>query len=90
MINLHYYLIKTRVPLARASKQNSAKSDMRRLKRVTYPCPFASLTMPKKTTAEATNSATAQQQYMMHDGIDHYELPKAVITRIAKSAVRPA
>ena len=46
--------------------------------------------MPKKTTAEATNSATAQQQYMMHDGIDHYELPKAVITRIAKSAVRPA
>ena len=44
--------------------------------------------MPKKsTTTEAGNSAQTQQEYMMHDGLDNYELPKAIVTRIAKSAV---
>jgi hypothetical protein len=46
--------------------------------------------MPPRATAAATaaSSAQAQQDTILEaEGIDAYELPKALITRIAKSGV---
>jgi DNA polymerase epsilon subunit 3 len=45
--------------------------------------------MPRANQAAvAASSAQAQQDAMVEaEGIDHYELPKALVTRIAKSAV---
>ncbi|KAH7104476.1 histone-fold-containing protein [Auriculariales sp. MPI-PUGE-AT-0066] len=40
--------------------------------------------MPRKV---AENTAQAQQEYMMDNGLDNYELPKAIVARIAKSAI---
>ena len=47
--------------------------------------------MPRASQAAvAASSAQAQQDAMVEaEGIDHYELPKALVTRIAKSAVSP-
>lgn len=46
--------------------------------------------MPPRATAAATaaSSAQAQQDTILEaEGIDAYELPKALVTRIAKSGV---
>ncbi|TDL16800.1 histone-fold-containing protein [Rickenella mellea] len=42
--------------------------------------------MPRKDSATAQPTAQAQQE-AASDGIDNYELPKSVVTRIAKSAL---
>lgn len=42
--------------------------------------------MPRKDSVTAPASAQAQQEAAT-DGIDNYELPKSLVTRIAKSAV---
>ena len=47
--------------------------------------------MPRLSQA-ATNAASAESQQevvMAAEGIENYELPKALVTRIAKSAVSP-
>ena len=44
--------------------------------------------MPRKeATALSTNNAQAQQD-AVSEGIDAYELPKSLVTRLARSAVR--
>lgn len=42
--------------------------------------------MPKKDTPTGAISAQAQQD-LVSDGIENFELPKSVVTKIAKSAV---
>ena len=42
--------------------------------------------MPRKESMNGPISAQAQQE-AASDGIDSYELPKSLVTRIAKSAV---
>jgi DNA polymerase epsilon subunit 3 len=47
--------------------------------------------MPRLSQA-ATNAASAESQQevvMTAEGIENYELPKTLVTRIAKSAVSP-
>jgi len=44
--------------------------------------------MPRKESTVGVNSAQAQQEAILEtEGIDSYELPRALITRIAKSAL---
>lgn len=43
--------------------------------------------MPRKENASAPANAQAQQD-LVSEGIENYELPRALVTRIAKSAVR--
>jgi len=43
--------------------------------------------MPRKDTANTPASAQAQQE-AVSEGIENFELPRALVTRIAKSAVR--
>ena len=43
--------------------------------------------MPRKDANAAPANAQAQQE-AASDGIENYELPKSLVTRIAKSAVR--
>lgn len=42
--------------------------------------------MPRKENASAPANAQAQQD-LVSEGIENYELPRALVTRIAKSAV---
>ena len=42
--------------------------------------------MPRKETVSGPSSAQAQQD-AVSDGIDAYELPKSLVTRLARSAV---
>jgi hypothetical protein len=44
-------------------------------------------TMPRKDSANTPASAQAQQE-AVSEGIENFELPRALVTRIAKSAVR--
>jgi hypothetical protein len=44
--------------------------------------------MPRKDNANTPASAQAQQD-AVSEGIENFELPRALVTRIAKSAVRP-
>lgn len=44
--------------------------------------------MPRKDPHPGSISAKAQQD-LVSDGIENFELPKSVITKIARSAVRP-
>jgi DNA polymerase epsilon subunit 3 len=45
--------------------------------------------MPRKDNANTPVSAQAQaQQDAVSEGIENFELPRALVTRIAKSAVR--
>ena len=46
-----------------------------------------SLPMPRKDNANTPASAQAQQD-AISEGIENFELPRALVTRIAKSAVR--
>lgn len=46
--------------------------------------------MPRKPEATATVSSAKAQQELASEGIDGYELPKSLVTRIARSAVRLA
>ena len=43
--------------------------------------------MPRKDSANTPASAQAQQE-AVSEGIENFELPRALVTRIAKSAVR--
>jgi DNA polymerase epsilon subunit 3 len=43
--------------------------------------------MPRKDNANTPASAQAQQD-AISEGIENFELPRALVTRIAKSAVR--
>jgi DNA polymerase epsilon subunit 3 len=43
--------------------------------------------MPRKETTTGQISAQAQQD-LVSEGIDNFELPKSLVTKIAKSAVR--
>ena len=43
--------------------------------------------MPRKDNANTPASAQAQQD-AVSEGIENFELPRALVTRIAKSAVR--
>jgi DNA polymerase epsilon subunit 3 len=45
--------------------------------------------MPRKDNANTLASAQAQQD-AISEGIENFELPRALVTRIAKSAVRSA
>jgi DNA polymerase epsilon subunit 3 len=45
--------------------------------------------MPRKESATGPISAI-QQQEAVSDGIENYELPKSLVTKIAKAAVRTA
>lgn len=42
--------------------------------------------MPRKESTTGAISAQAQQD-LVSDGIENYELPKSIVTKIAKSAV---
>ena len=42
--------------------------------------------MPRKESASGPISALAQQE-QVSDGIENYELPKSLVTKIAKAAV---
>ena len=44
--------------------------------------------MPRKESTTGHISAQAQQD-LVSDGIENYELPKSIVTKISKSAVRP-
>lgn len=46
------------------------------------------LTMPRKDAPPPGPISAQAQQSLVSDGIDKYELPKSIVTRIAKSAVR--
>lgn len=43
--------------------------------------------MPKKDVSAVSSTAQAQQE-AASEGIDAYELPKSLVTRLARSAVR--
>ncbi len=47
---------------------------------------FLNTPMPRKEAIQPPATAQAQQE-AVSDGIDNYELPKSLVTRIAKSAV---
>jgi hypothetical protein len=51
--------------------------------------PHFSLAMPRKESATGPISALAQQE-QVSDGIENYELPKSLVTKIAKAAVSAA
>jgi DNA polymerase epsilon subunit 3 len=42
--------------------------------------------MPRKESTTGPISAQAQQE-LVSDGIENYELPKSIVTKIAKAAV---
>ena len=44
--------------------------------------------MPRKDSLPASASTAQAQQEAISDGIENYELPKTLVTRIAKSSVR--
>lgn len=44
--------------------------------------------MPRKDSIPASSSTAQAQQEAISDGIENYELPKTLVTRIAKSSVR--
>jgi len=48
--------------------------------------PHFSLAMPRKESTSGPISALAQQE-QVSDGIENYELPKSLVTKIAKAAV---
>lgn len=43
--------------------------------------------MPRKDSLPASASTAQAQQEAISDGIENYELPKTLVTRIAKSSV---